>query len=68
MEWIKLGDELPRGDYLVCTKSRQVMQMKYTWNPHAKTQRGRMSRWEWNGRISPWEITHYMNLPTPPAE
>lgn len=68
MEWIKFGDEIPKGDYLVCTENKCVMQMTYTWNQFAKTQRGGIPRWEWNGRISPWRITHYMHLPEPPIE
>lgn len=68
MEWIKFTDVIDRGNYLVCTKNKIVVEMKYTWNSQAKTRRGREPRWEFNGRISPWEITHYMNLPAPPAE
>lgn len=68
MEWIKYNDVLDKGEYLVCTETKIVTQMRYTWNSYAKTARGREPRWEWNGRISPWAITHYMPLPEPPAE
>ncbi|ELY4532930.1 DUF551 domain-containing protein [Cronobacter sakazakii] len=69
MDWIKFnGDPLKRGTYLVCTKNRQVIPMQYTWNEYAKTERGKAPRFEYMGRISPWEITHYMHLPEPPAE
>lgn len=25
-----------------------------------------VERWEWNGRICPWEPVHWMELPNPP--
>jgi len=69
MEWIKWNcEELPKGKYLVCTANKIVAEMTYTWNPYAKTRKGQQPRWEWMGKISPWEITHYMPLPEPPTE
>lgn len=69
MEWIKWnGEQLPKGNYLVSTESKSVMEMTYTWNIHAQTRRGGAPRWEWKGRISPWKITHYMKMPEPPTE
>lgn len=69
MGWIKWnGEELPKGNYLVCTANKMVAEMKFTWNHQAKTRKGQQPRWEWMGRISSWEITHYMPLPEPPTE
>ncbi|HAI51366.1 DUF551 domain-containing protein [Atlantibacter hermannii] len=69
MEWIKWnGQELPKGNYLVCTERQHVTEMKYTWHANAKTKKGSAPRFEWMGRVSPWEITHYMPLPEPPTD
>jgi len=69
MEWIKWnGEEIDKGNYIVCTANKVITEMKYTWNAYAKTKRGQQPRWEWHGKLSPWEITHYMNLPKPPTE
>lgn len=68
MEWIKFSDPIDKGRYIVCTSNGVVTEMLYNWNMHAKTEKGRSPRWEWNGKISPWTVTHYMPLPSPPED
>ena len=72
--WIPVSERMPdvgqkaRGGVLcvVACDNRFVTAMEYTANKHAKTEKGRQPRWEWNWRISPWIVTHWMPLPAPP--
>jgi len=66
--WIPVSERLPdsRATCLVACERGFVTAMEYTSNEHAKTEKGRRWRWEWNGRISPWTVTHWMPLPAPP--
>lgn len=67
-EWISVEDRLPEdGDYITFTnasgKTNGVIAQKLV----TKQIRGKtVRRWEWNGRISPWAVTHWMPLPEPP--
>ena len=69
--WISCAVRLPEeaGEYIVMTnalgKSKGVMAMEYRFTQV----RGKpVKRWEWNNRISPWIVTHWMPLPQPPKE
>lgn len=67
-EWISVEDGLPEdGCYITHTnangKNKGVIAQKLV----TTTIRGNVvRRWEWNGRISPWIVTHWMPLPEPP--
>lgn len=67
-EWISVESGLPEdGDYITFTnatgKNNGVIPQKLV----TTTVRGKtVRRWEWNYRISPWTVTHYMPLPEPP--
>lgn len=79
-QWVSVEDRLPEIDYtkprhgwrvpvIACWggSSNNVAEMAYTANGYAKTERGRKPRFEWQGRISPWNVTHWQPLPLPPA-
>ncbi|QKJ88057.1 hypothetical protein PMPD1_3125 [Paramixta manurensis] len=68
MEWIKFAGGIDEGTYIVCTENKIVTEMKYISNKYAKTNRGRAPRWEWHGRVSPWKVTHFMEMPSPPSD
>lgn len=67
-EWISIENGLPEdGNYITFTnangKNNGVIAQKLV----TTTIRGqKVRRWEWNCRISPWIVTHYMRLPEPP--
>ena len=67
-EWISVETRLPENgqNVIVSDGQKLVTQMQYYKNIYAKTERGRIPRFEWMGRISPWTITHWMELPPPP--
>ena len=71
MEWISVKDALPEedGEYITMTnatgKSHGVIALRYV----TTTVRGKVvRRWKRYGRISPWEVTHWMKMPEPPKE
>jgi hypothetical protein len=77
-EWISVDERLPEipadaPDYakyvavLAHWECGSVAEMKYEANMYAKTERGRAPRFTWQGRNSPWDVTHWMPLPDPPA-
>lgn len=66
-EWISVSERLPEkeGYYITFTlcSNNGVIPLKFVFT----TVRGqKVKRWEWNGRISPWVVTHWMPLPEPP--
>jgi hypothetical protein len=67
-EWISVENGFPEdGNYITFTnangKDNGVIAQKLV----TVTIRGqKIRRWEWNGRVSPWIVTHYMRLPEPP--
>lgn len=67
-EWISVENGLPEdGNYITFTnangKDNGVIAQKLV----TTTIRGqKVRRWEWNARVSPWIVTHYMRLPEPP--
>lgn len=75
-EWINCIERQPIIDYSEPEYKRSVraivacdagvMEMTYISNAYARTEKGRLARWEWQGRIAPWEPTHWMLLPSPP--
>jgi hypothetical protein len=78
MGWINVAERLPEicfsaPEYrryvrcLTATKYGWVAQMDYKSNGYAKTERGRKPRWEYCGRISQWDVTHWMPLPAHPS-
>lgn len=68
-EWISVKERLPEKEgyyitFALCSDNG-VIPMKFVFT----TVRGqKVKRWEWNGRISPWVVTHWMPLPEPPAK
>lgn len=71
-KWISVTECLPnlshpnnRADVLAAWNGG-VAEMAYCQFPDAKTARGRAPRWEWQGRSSPWPVTHWMPLPEGP--
>lgn len=67
-EWTKISEQLPPepvnkfgGDmYLATVVNNQVVAVSYV----KTTVRGKeILRWEWQGRISPWDIIAYMPYP-----
>ena len=74
--WIPVTERLPdvaNSSYgrvlcIVACKHGLVTAMEYAENRHAKTERGRRPRWEWNWKVSTWTVTHWMPLPEPPEE
>jgi hypothetical protein len=76
-EWIKCSDRMPvierrvglsfgSVNVICCTSSKQVIAMSYAQSDCGNTAKSRAPRFEWNGRISPWEVTHWQYLPAPP--
>ncbi|MET3232209.1 UNVERIFIED_ORG: hypothetical protein ABIC54_004414 [Burkholderia sp. 1263] len=76
--WIDVNDRLPEIDYskpefdrqvsvLASWGGNKVAEMKYVSHGYAKREKGRAPRFEWQGRISPWLVTHWMPLPEAPA-
>jgi len=76
--WIDVNDRLPEIDYSKPAFDRQVVvlaswggdkvaEMRYVSHGYAKREKGRAPRFEWQGRISPWLVTHWMPLPEAPA-
>ena len=67
-EWISVENGLPEdGNYITFTNANGkdngvIAQKLVTTTIRRKTVR----RWEWNYRVSPWIVTHYMPLPAPP--
>lgn len=66
-EWISMKERVPEKDgyyiTLALCSSSGVIPMRFV----TTTVRGqRVRRWEWNGRISPWLVTHWMPMPEPP--
>jgi hypothetical protein len=71
--WIPIEERLPEfagnRDGVTCnvvTKDGNVMALDWRRNSYAKTDKARAARWTWQGKISPWEVTHWMPLPQPP--
>lgn len=66
-KWISVSERFPEkeGYYITFTlcSNNSVIPLKFVFT----TVRGqKVKRWEWNGRISPWVVTHWMPLPEPP--
>ena len=77
-EWISVKERLPEIDMesavyercvnvIAATRMGRVIYVSYISNGYAKTQKGREPRFEWMGKICPFDITHWMPLPEPPA-
>lgn len=74
-KWISVDDAHPEwvgksthARVLCATNVGHVMEMSWSHYPEAATLKGRKPRWEWNGRISPFKVTHWMPLPEPPKD
>jgi len=74
--WIPVTERLPdieksshgSVECIVACSTGLVTAMRYTENKGAKTEKGRRPRWEWNWRVSTWDVTHWMPLPAPPSD
>ena len=76
MKWISTKDEFPGIDDNVeqykkrvrviaawGSRTENVAEMEYS----EDVVRGKvLRRFKWNGRISPWNVTHWMPFPEPP--
>ena len=69
-EWIKVEETPPEigSNVLVWWGGSNVTCMEYRSNIYAKTEKGKIPRFEWMGRLSPWVVTHWMPLPSPPEQ
>lgn len=72
-KWIKTTEQLPPppvnefgGDnYIATVVNNQVVAVSYV----KTTVRGKkVLRWEWNGKICPWDVIAYMPFPEPYTE
>ena len=69
VRWIPVAEMLPceDGEYITMTDARGRCQGVLAQEWETVTVRGKTkSRWVWDGRISPWNVTHWMPLPKPP--
>jgi hypothetical protein len=73
-EWISVEERLPEfpegKNFVTCivnVEGGHVMCFNWARHTHAKTAYGQRPRWEWWGRIAPWQVTHWMPLPEPPS-
>lgn len=73
LRWIAVTKRLPELSEtnscvhcLAAVPQGQVIALDWTRNTYAKTERGRTPRWEWQGKIYPWEPTHWMPYPDHP--
>lgn len=74
-EWISVNERMPEWDAgknyteVICaTDKGSVIAMTWAQYPDAKTARGRAARWEWNWKVAPFIVTHWMPLPEPPKK
>ena len=68
-EWISVEDRLPEedGTYITFTNAKGKSEGVIAQSLVTKTIRGNtIRRWEWQTRISPWVVTHWMPLPEAP--
>ena len=76
IEWFDVNERLPEIDYSRPPYNRAVKvlahwgnkpecvaEMRYEDNAYAKTARGQAPRFTWQGRNSPWTITHWAFFP-----
>lgn len=68
-KWIKASDQLPPTPvfqtsikYLATVINNQVVAVNYV---TTKVRNQEVTRWEYQGRISPWEIIAWMPYPEP---
>jgi hypothetical protein len=66
--WIKVTDKLPPANSRVLASwgptADNVAELEY----REETVRKKIvHRWKWNGALSPWQITHWMEFPPPPT-
>lgn len=72
--WIPVSERLPEfpdgknSVRCICYTGNFVTSLEWCRNVYAKTERGKAPRWEWDGRISPWIVTHWKPLPKPPLK
>ena len=77
-KWIPVSERLPEIDEskpmylrdvrLIAAWDGGMAEMCYRRNYYAKTEKGRQPRFEWQGRVSPWKVTHWRPLPAPPEK
>lgn len=74
--WIPVTERLPefgakasgiKRESCITLSEAGVIAMNWTENTYAVTAKGKRPRWEWNHRVSPWVVTHWMPLPPPPT-
>ena len=76
-QWIACSERMPAIDYskpdyarsvrvLGATESGSVIELEYRSNGIARTERGRLPRFEYARQICPWTITHWQPMPDHP--
>ena len=68
-EWISVDERLPNEDgwYITYTNANGKNEGVIAQRLVTATVRGKKTRrWEWQTRVSPWIVTHWMPLPEPP--
>lgn len=67
IQWVSVVERLPETNknYIAATDNNHVIYAKYVKTIVRKKD---VLRWEWYNRICPWNITHWMPLPTPPKD
>lgn len=68
-EWISVDERLPEEDgwYITYTNANGKDNGVIAQRLVTTTIKGKKTRrWEWQTRVSPWIVTHWMPLPEPP--
>lgn len=76
--WVPVTERLPEIDMdkppysrgtkvLIHWDGGGVAEAEYTANWYSKQARASKPRFEWQGRIAPWNVTHWMPMPSIPA-
>lgn len=68
-EWISVEERLPEKDgcYITYTNAKGSSNGVIAQSLVTRTIRGiKVRRWEWQTKISPWIVTHWMPLPEAP--
>ena len=67
--WHKFTEELPPKDgrYLTVTNAKPNPVMELSWKT-SEVRGKKVTRCMWWGKLSPWEVTYWMELPEPPSD
>ena len=67
--WHKFTEELPPKDgrYLTVTNANPNPVMELSWTT-SEVRGKKVTRWKRWGKLSPWEVTYWMELSEPPSD